>query len=69
MHRTPVNVEHEMFYDTSSHWSHRNSNQRTKKIPGRNTRQALHRFIAKNSHPGNIAHTKESATVRSLKPE
>jgi hypothetical protein len=23
----------------------------------------------KNCHPGNIAHTKESATVRSLKPE
>jgi hypothetical protein len=36
---------------------------------GRNTRQAFHKFIAKICHPGNIAHTKESATVLSLKPE
>jgi hypothetical protein len=39
------------------------------KISRRNTRQAHHRFTAMNSDPGNIAHTKESATVRSLKPE
>jgi hypothetical protein len=42
---------------------------RGQKIPGRNTRQTFHRLIAKNRHLGNIAHTKESATVRSLKPE
>jgi hypothetical protein len=70
MYAFPANVEHEMFCDTSSsHWSHRNSNQRTEKIPGRNTKQAFHRVIAKNCHPGNITHTRESATVRRLKPE
>jgi hypothetical protein len=47
MHRNPVNVKHEIFCDTRSHRSHRNSNQRTEKIPGRSTRQAFHRFIAK----------------------
>jgi hypothetical protein len=71
MHKSPVIVEHEMFCHSSSHWSHRNSNQRTEKIPGTNTRQAFHRFSAKNRYPGNIAHTntKESITVRGLKPE
>jgi hypothetical protein len=33
-------------------------------IPGKHSR-----FTAKNCHPGNNPHTKESATVRSLKPE
>jgi hypothetical protein len=69
MHGNPANVKHEMFCDTSSHWSHRNSNQGTEKIPGRNTRQSLHRFISENCHPADTVHTKESATVQSLKPE
>jgi hypothetical protein len=35
-------------------------------IPGKHSTDSLKK---KNCHPGNIAHTKESTTVRSLKPE
>jgi hypothetical protein len=49
MNRNPANVKHEMFCDASSHGSHRNINQRTEKIPGRNTTQTIHRFIAKKT--------------------
>jgi hypothetical protein len=38
-----------MFCDTSSHWSYRNSKQKIENIPGRNTRQAFQRFIAKTA--------------------
>jgi hypothetical protein len=62
----------EVLCDTSSQWSHRNSNQRSEKIsrsleeiPGKHSTDSLQ----KNYHPGNIAHTKESNTTRSLKPE
>jgi hypothetical protein len=44
-----------------------NNNQKTEKVPGRNARQTFHGFIAENCR--NIAHTKESATVGSLKLE
>jgi hypothetical protein len=40
-----------------------------KKISGNNTRKAFNRFSTKNSSTRNIAHYKESATIRNLKPE
>jgi hypothetical protein len=57
------------FYSKRPLTNNNNNNNKAEKISKRNTRQALHRLIAKNCHPGNIAHTKESAIIRSLKPE
>jgi hypothetical protein len=45
-YRNSANVEHETFYHTSNHWSHRNCNWRTKKknleiIPGNHSIEPL----------------------------
>jgi hypothetical protein len=40
-----------------------------KKISVNNTRKAFNRLSTKNSCTRNITHYKESATIRSLKPE
>jgi hypothetical protein len=36
---------------------------------GNNIRKVFNRFSTKDSHTRNIAHNKESATIRNLKPE
>jgi hypothetical protein len=58
-----------MFCHTGNNWSHRNCNQRTKKLSGNNTRKAFNRFSTKNSCTRNITHYNESATIINLKPE
>ena len=50
MYRDTENVEHEMYENTSSNWSYRNSNIKRKEIFGSHTRKTFSGFTAKTSH-------------------
>ena len=69
MYRSTMNVEHEMYDQTSNTCSHWNSNIFKNEKFGSNTRKTFNRFTISDSYTSNITHNTESTAVCNSKPE
>jgi len=63
MYRYKMNVEPEMYNNTSKNWSHWNSNEKLKEKFGNCTRKIFDRFTTKDNYIWNITHNTESTEV------